>query len=166
MFYPTSWTIDHEHNPDKHHKIFESHGPNEPESTFYFAIKHHQNPGDNNSTKKSPLGKNEVGKPLLKVLQNYSVRKICILKLLNSDVRVIVLIGYVSTRTWKVSIYTDQHRFNFSEECRLHSVALQMSWQQASSCNVFRSYWWERAKSNRCYRMWIVGQCIFQRAEF
>ena len=39
---------------------------NETESAFYFAIKHQQNSGDNTWTKKSPLGKNEVGKPLLK----------------------------------------------------------------------------------------------------
>ena len=57
---------------------------NQPESAFYFAIKHQQNPGE------SPLGKNEVGKPLLKAAQNYSVRKTCISKLLDSDVPVIV----------------------------------------------------------------------------
>ena len=90
VFYPTSWTIDHEHNPDKYYKIFESHRPNESESAFYFAIKHQQNLGDNIWTKKSPFGKNEVGKPLLKVAQNYSVGKTCISKLLDSDVPVIV----------------------------------------------------------------------------
>ena len=90
MLYPTSWTIDHEHNLDKYYKIFKSHGPNEPESTFYFAIKHQQNPGDNNWTKKSPLEKNEVGKPLLQATQNYSVRKTYILKPLDSDVPVII----------------------------------------------------------------------------
>ena len=46
---------------------------NEPESASYFAIKHQQNPGDNTWTKKSTLGKNEVGTPLLKAAQNYSV---------------------------------------------------------------------------------------------
>ena len=90
VFYPTSWTTDHEHNPDKYYKIFESHRPNESESAFYFAIKHQQNLGDNIWTKKSPLVKNEVGKPLLKAAQNYSVRKTCISKLLDSDVPVIV----------------------------------------------------------------------------
>ena len=39
-FYPTSRTINHELNPDKYYKIFKSHRPNEPESAFYFAIKH------------------------------------------------------------------------------------------------------------------------------
>ena len=62
---------------------------NEPESLFYFTNKHKQNPGDN-WYKKSPLGKNEVGKPLLKAAQNYSVRRTCISKLLDSDVLVIV----------------------------------------------------------------------------
>ena len=90
VFYPTSWTIDHEHNPDKYYKIFESHRPNESESAFYFAIKHQQNPGDNIWTKKSPLGKNEVGKPLLKAVQNHTVRKTCISKPLDSSVPVIV----------------------------------------------------------------------------
>ena len=63
---------------------------NEPESAFFFAVKHQQNPGDI-GTKNSPLGKNEVGKPLLKAAQNYSFRKICISKLLDLDVPVTVL---------------------------------------------------------------------------
>ena len=37
---------------------------NKPGSVFYFAIKHQQNQRDNIRTKKSPLCKNEVGKPL------------------------------------------------------------------------------------------------------
>ena len=61
---------------------------NEPESAFYFAIKHQQNPSDNIWTKKSPLGKHEVGKPRLKAAQNYSVRKTCISELLDSNVPV------------------------------------------------------------------------------
>ena len=40
---------------------------NEPESSFYFTNKHQQNPGCNISYKKSPLGKNEIGK-LLKTI--------------------------------------------------------------------------------------------------
>ena len=71
VFYLTSWTIDHERNPDKYYKMFESHRPNESESTFYFSIKHQQNPGDNIWTKKSVFGKNEVGKPLLKAAQRW-----------------------------------------------------------------------------------------------
>ena len=63
---------------------------NDPESGFYFAIKHQHNPGDNVWTKKFPLGKNEVGKLLLKAAQNYSVRKTYISKLLNSHVPVIL----------------------------------------------------------------------------
>ena len=63
---------------------------NEPESAFYLAIKHQQNPGDKIWTKKSHLGKIEVGKPLLKAAQNYSVCKIGTSKLLDSDVPVIV----------------------------------------------------------------------------
>ena len=75
---------------DKYYKIFKSHRSNEPESAFYFAIKHQQNLGGNICTKKSPLGKNELGKALLKAAQNNSVRKTCISKLLDSDVSVIV----------------------------------------------------------------------------
>ena len=41
------------------------------------------------------------------------------------------------TRTWKVRIHTNQHRFSFTEECRLHSVASPMSWQQSSSLTSF-----------------------------
>ena len=63
---------------------------NEPESAFFFAIKNQQNPGDNIWTKKLPLGKNKVGKPLLKAAQNYSLDRTCISKLLDSDVPVIV----------------------------------------------------------------------------
>ena len=63
---------------------------NEPETTFYFAIKHQKNPSDNIWTKKFPLRKNEVGKLLLKAAQNYSVRKTCISKIFDSDVPVIV----------------------------------------------------------------------------
>ena len=63
---------------------------NEPESSFYFTNKHQQNPGDNIWYKKSPLGKNEVGKLLLKVTQTNSVHRSCVSKLLDSDVPVIV----------------------------------------------------------------------------
>ena len=68
---------------------------NESESLFYFDTKHQQNPGDNIWYKNFPLGKNEKGKneegkSLLKAAQNYSVRKTCISKLLESDVPVIV----------------------------------------------------------------------------
>ena len=35
---------------------------NEPESAFYFAIKHQKNPGDNIWYEKSLLGRNEVRK--------------------------------------------------------------------------------------------------------
>ena len=63
---------------------------NELESAFYFAIKHQLNPGDNIWTKEFLLGKKEVGKPLLKASQNYSVRKTCISKLLDVDLPVIV----------------------------------------------------------------------------
>ena len=93
MFYPTSQTIDDERCPVKCYKIFKSHRPtemNEPESSFYFIIKHRQNPGDCIWYKKSPLRKNEAGKQLLKVAQNNSVRRTCISKLLDSDLPVIV----------------------------------------------------------------------------
>ena len=127
VFYPTSQTIDHELNPDKYYKIFKSYRStvmNEPESAFYFAIKHQQNPCDNIWNKKSLLEwKNEVGKPLWKAAQNYSVRKTCISKLLDSDVPVLVLLSIGIIRTWKVSVHTNQHRFNFSEKFCLHSVA-------------------------------------------
>ena len=62
---------------------------NEPKSSFYFTIKHQQNACDN-TWYKAPLGKNEVGKPLLKAAQNNSVRRTCISKLLDLDVPVIV----------------------------------------------------------------------------
>ena len=63
---------------------------NKPESSFYFINKHQKNPGDNIWYKKAPLGKNEVGKPLLKAAENNSVRRTCISKLLDSDLPVIV----------------------------------------------------------------------------
>ena len=63
---------------------------NEAQSSFSFTINHQKNPDDNIWYKKSPLGKNEVGKPLLKAAQNYPVRRTFILKLLDSDVPVIV----------------------------------------------------------------------------
>ena len=63
---------------------------NEPESSFYFTNKHQQNPGGNISYKKSLLGKNEVGKLLLKAAQNNYVRRTCTSKLFDSDVPVIV----------------------------------------------------------------------------
>ena len=93
LFYYTSQTIDHERCPVKYYKTFKSHHPaemNKPESSFYFTNKHHQNPGDIIWYKKSPLRKNEVGKLLLKAAQSNSVRRICISKLLDSDVPVIV----------------------------------------------------------------------------
>ena len=73
--------------------MFKSNRPtemNEPESSFYFTNKHQLNPGDNIWYKKSPLRKNEVGKLLLKAVQNNSVRRTCISKLLDSGVPVIV----------------------------------------------------------------------------
>ena len=93
MFYPTSETIDHEHCPVKYYKIFKSHHPaemNEPESSFYFTNEHQQNPGDNIWYKKFLIEKNEVGKPLLKAVQNNSVCRTCISKLLDSDLPVMV----------------------------------------------------------------------------
>ena len=63
---------------------------NEPKSSFHFANKHQQIPGGNIWYKKSPLGKNEVGKLLLKAARNNSVRGTCTSKLLGSDVPVIV----------------------------------------------------------------------------
>ena len=83
VFYPTSWTIEHEHIPLKYYKILKSRHPNESESAFYFAIKHQQNPGENIWTNKSVFGNNVVWKPLLKAAQNYSVPKTCISKLLH-----------------------------------------------------------------------------------
>ena len=77
----------------KYYKIYKSHYPaemNEPESSLYFTNKHQLNPGDNIWYKKSPLGKNEVGKLLVKAAQNNSVRRTCISKLLDSDVPVIL----------------------------------------------------------------------------
>ena len=63
---------------------------NEPEFLFYFTNKHQQNPGDNIWYKKSFLGKNKVGKLLLKAAQNNFVRRTSISKLLDLDVAVIV----------------------------------------------------------------------------
>ena len=73
--------------------MFKSNHPtemNEPESSLYFTNKHQQNPGDNIWYKRSPLGKNEVRKLLLKAAQNNSVRRTCTSKLLNSDLPVTV----------------------------------------------------------------------------
>ena len=85
--------MDHERCPVKYCKMFKSDRHtemNKPESSFYFTNKHQQNLGGNISYKKSPLGKNEVGKLLLKAAQNSSVRRTCISKLLDSDLPVIV----------------------------------------------------------------------------
>ena len=93
MCYPTSQTIDHERCPVEYCKMFKSNRPtemNEPECSMYFTNKHQQNPDDNICYKKSPLGKSEVGKLLLKAAQNNFVRRTCISKLLDSDVPVIV----------------------------------------------------------------------------
>ena len=93
MFYPTSQTIDHERCPVKYYKIFKSHHPaemNEKESSFYFTNKHQQNPDDNIWYMKSPSGENESGKAVLKATQNNFIRRICISKLLDSDVPMIV----------------------------------------------------------------------------
>ena len=57
---------------------------------IYFTNEHQQNPGDNIWYKKSPLGKNEVVKLLLKAAQNNSVRTTYISKLLDSDIHMIV----------------------------------------------------------------------------
>ena len=63
---------------------------NESECAFYFAIKHDQSPGDNIGYKKFPLGKNEVGKSVLKAAQNYYVGNTGISKVFDSDLLVIV----------------------------------------------------------------------------
>ena len=74
----SAWTSVSSHfsnNWLKYCKTFKSHHPSEmnepgtPQSSFYFTIKHKQNPG-NILYKKSPLEKNEVGKPLLKAAQS------------------------------------------------------------------------------------------------
>ena len=93
MFHPTSQTIDHKRCPVKYNKLFQNHQPaemNEPESSFYFTNKHQQNPSDNIWNMKSPLGKSEVRKLLLKAAQNNSIRRTCISKLFDLDVLVIV----------------------------------------------------------------------------
>ena len=46
--------------------------------------------GNNIWYKKSPLGKNEVRKPLLKAAQNNSIRRTCISKVFDSDLPVIM----------------------------------------------------------------------------
>ena len=93
VFYSTIQTIDHERCAVKYYKLLKSRLPaemNELEFSLYFTNKHQQNPGYNIWFKKSPLGKNEVGKLLLKAAQNNSIRRTCISKLLDSDVPVIV----------------------------------------------------------------------------
>ena len=68
---------------------------NQPEAPFYLAGKHQRKATDAVWYKKSPLGKNEIGKLLTKAAQNaglpgrvtnHSVRKTCISRLLDSDV--------------------------------------------------------------------------------
>lgn len=99
-FYPTAQATGNERCPVMYYKMFKSHRPllmNQPESPFYLAIKHQRNPNDNIWYKRSPLGKNEIGKLLSKAAQNaglpgrvtnHSVRKTCISRLLDSDVPV------------------------------------------------------------------------------
>ena len=77
---------------------FRSHRPiemNQPEAPFYLAVKHQRKATDAVWYKKSPLGKNEIGKLLTKAAQNaglpgrvtnHSVQKTCISRLLDSDV--------------------------------------------------------------------------------
>ena len=80
------------------YKLFRSHRPiemNQLEAPFYLAVKHQRKATDALWCKKSPLGKNEIGKLLTKAAQNaglpgrvtnHSVRKTCISRLLDSDV--------------------------------------------------------------------------------
>ena len=97
-FYPTAQATDNERCPVKYYKLFRSHRPiemNQPEAPFYLAVKHQRKATDAVWYKKSPLGKNEIGKLLTKAAQNaglqgrvtnHSVRKTCISRLLDSDV--------------------------------------------------------------------------------
>ena len=64
VFYHPSQTIHHEGCLIKYYKIFKNYHPaemNEPEFSFYFRNKHHQNPDYSIHHKRSPLGKNEIG---------------------------------------------------------------------------------------------------------
>ena len=97
-FYPTAQATDNERCPVKYYKLFRRHRPiemNQPEAPFYLAVKHQRKATDAVWYKKSPLGKNEIGKLLTKAAQNaglpgrvtnHSVRKTCISRLLDSDV--------------------------------------------------------------------------------
>lgn len=97
-FYPTAQATDNQRCPVKYYKLFRSHRPiemNQPEAPFYLAVKHKRKATDEVWYKKSPLGKNEIGKLLTKAAQNaglpgrvtnHSVRKTCISRLLDSDV--------------------------------------------------------------------------------
>ena len=100
-FQPKIFATDNNRCPIKFYKAFESHRPAEmkkPDSPFYLAVRHHRKPTDTIWYMKSPLGKNEIGKFMVKAaekaglgssgkkLTNHSVRKTCISRLLDANV--------------------------------------------------------------------------------
>ena len=87
---------------------------------------------DNIWYKKSPLGKNEIGKQLSKAAQNNclqwrlannSVYKTFISMLLNSDVPVNYVAQLSDYQNFKSSIHANHLLFNISEESCLHWIA-------------------------------------------
>ena len=114
-----------------YYKMFKNHRPlemNQVESPFYLSVKHQRNPDDNIWYKKCPLGKNEIGKLLSKAAKNaglpgqvtnHSVRKTCVLGLLDSDVAVNYVAQLSGHHNLKVSTRTNRHQSNTSGGCRL-----------------------------------------------
>jgi integrase len=132
-FYPTAQATGNERCPVMYYKMFKSHRPllmNQPEARFYLAVKHKRNPNDNIWYKRSPLGKNEIGKLLSKAAQNvglpgrvtnHSVRKTCVSRLLDSDVPVnfvAQLSGHHNLKS--LDAYKSASTPNTSERCHLH----------------------------------------------
>ena len=98
-FHPTAQATGNERCPVKLYKEFAERRPvemNRPDSPFYLAVKHQRKPDDNVWYMRAPLGHNEIGKFLSTAAKNaglqgrvtnHSVRKTCISRLLDADVR-------------------------------------------------------------------------------
>lgn len=97
-FNPVAQGTNNERCPVMFYKEFIRRRPDEmktPDSPFYLAINHKRKPDNPIWYCKSPLGKNEIGKFLVKAAQhagiqgnisNHSVRKTCISRLMEADV--------------------------------------------------------------------------------
>ena len=133
---------------------------------FILKLEHSQRlPVSNNIWyKKSPLGKS--GSHFWKLLKIIPFTE---LVFQSSSIQTYMRLcswGKCYQNVKSLEINTNQHLFNFREECWLHLVAQQMSLQQASSPYIFCSYKSERTKTICCCKKWTVGKCIFQGANF